>query len=154
MIDYKSIRRYEELNRIVNRVVNIYKWIIINDSGEDSFQSPKEFILNFFRVTYELKENLKNDFPKLKQNIENEIDLSQRINIWIDIANKEKHWSLSKQRSDKKIWEINTNIHIFDPNWKNNRTEMTIEIDNKKIDCLILLKNIQKEREILLKKTL
>lgn len=153
MIDYKSTRRYEELNRIINRVSKIFEWIIINDSWEDSFQSPKEFILNFFRCTYELKENLKNDFPQLKQNIENEINSSQRMNIWIDIANKEKHWTLNhKTRTNKKIWEINTHIPIFDPNWKKDRTEMSITIDNEKIDCLILLKNTKKERENLLKK--
>lgn len=151
MPELKSIRRYQELNRIINRVDELYAWKIINSSGESSFETPKEFILNFFRCWYELKENLKNDFPILKKEIENEISLNSSLGICIDIANHIKHWKLDRNpKINKRIWEINTHLHILDQNWKKDRTEMTIEIDNDKTDCLVLLKKIKAERDNLL----
>lgn len=152
MIELKSLRKFEELNRILQRLEKLYDWIVINESWEDSFQTPKELIVNFFRCSYELKENLKIDFPESKQLIEDEIDNSNRICIVLDSANQEKHWNLKKSRSQKVIGRINTHVHICDPNWKKDRTELTIEIDNNKIDCLDLLKNTKIERDNLLKK--
>lgn len=152
MTELKSMRRIDEMNRIINRIEKLYDWIIINESWEDSFQTPKEHILNFFRCCYELKENLKVEFSQLRQVIEKEIDKSIWIIIVLDWANQEKHWNLRNSRSQKVIGKINTHIHIFDPNWKKNRTELTIEIDNNKIDCLDLLKKTKTERDEVLKK--
>lgn len=152
MTELKSKRRFEEMNRIIHRVKKLYDWIIINDSWEDSFQTPKEQILNFFRCCYELKENIKIEFPQLRKVIEKEIDKSIWISVVLDWANQEKHWNLKKSRSQKEIGKINTHLHVFDPNWKEDRTELTIEIDNNKIDCLYLLKKTKTERDEILNK--
>lgn len=152
MEELKSMRKIDEMKRIINRIEKIYDWIIINESWEDSFQTPKEQVLNFFRCCYELKENIKIEFPQLRQIIEKEIDKNIRISIVLDWANQEKHWNLNNSRSQKAIGKINTHIHIFDPNWKKDRTELTIEIDNNKIDCLDLLKKAKTERDGILNK--
>jgi hypothetical protein len=147
MTEITSKRRFEEMNRIIHRVKRFYDWIIINEIWEDSFQTPKEQILNFFRCSYELKENLKIDFPQFAKNIEKEIENNNWIKIVLDSANQGKHWNLKNSRSKSIIGKVNTHIHILDPNGKKDRTELTIEINNSKIDCLMLLKNSKLERE-------
>ena len=52
----KYQRKWEEINRAYNRLEKFYAGLIDED---DSFQGPKDFVLNFFRVSYELKEALK-----------------------------------------------------------------------------------------------
>lgn len=50
-------RKWEEMKRALNRLQQFYKNFI--EDGEDSFQGPKDFVNNFFRISYELKEVLK-----------------------------------------------------------------------------------------------
>ena len=148
-IPYK--RRLEELKRCPLRVQKLYDWQIISEIWEDSFASPKDLILNFFRVSYELKDNLKNKkwfewHSWLVESFYNDND-NDLLLISLDIANIKKHWKHWKQdrkpRTNKKIGEINTHLHIFDPNWKN-KTELTIDIDWEKQDCLEMYSNVYK----------
>ncbi len=146
----KYSRKYEELQRAYLRIKRLYDGKIINQvqdgDWECSFQSPKDIVKNFFRVCYELKESLRFDPgspPHLSANdwvfVEQFCKTDFYVSLSMDIANQEKHIVLKRPKTSKKIWEINTNIHIFSPN---NRTELTIEIDEKKEDCLILAWNI------------
>lgn len=52
----KYKRKWEELNRALNRLEKFYLKYIID---EDSFNGPKDYVLTFFRVGYELKEAIK-----------------------------------------------------------------------------------------------
>lgn len=138
----KYKRKIEELRRAFNRIERFYLNYIID---EDSFNGPKDYVLTFFRIGYELKEALKKTSgnPNMDGNngeVENFVNNNLIIAIGLDITNQEKHVNLTNNRSGKKVGKINTHVHIFDPNGKD-RTEMTIEIDGVKEDCLKLAKN-------------
>lgn len=137
-------RRFEELQRCFGRVKRLYAGKIINEPGEDSFNSPKDLVLNFFRVSYELKESLKKE-PNIASElkgyhgvIEKYCSSDQYLALSLDIANQTKHRDLSKNKSGKNIGVINTHIHVISPNGKD-RTELTIEIDGNKEDCLKII---------------
>lgn len=136
-------RKYEELERCLNRIKRFYDGLIISDHGEDSLQSPKDFVRNFFRVSYELKEALKHqsvtNIPS--QTIEEFSKENPWAGLGIDIANQTKHgwWNIigGRRKTNKKIGQINTGVHLMSPDGRD-RTELTIEIDGKKEDCLEL----------------
>ncbi len=145
-------RKFEELQRCYLRVENLYNWKIINEKWECSFWTPKDLFLNFFRVSYELKENLKikNWFWWYSWLVEKFCNSNDLIWLSLDITNIKKHWENNKPRTIYNIWEINTWIHIFDPNWKD-RTEISIEINWKQEDWLKLIKDIFRLWEFFLK---
>lgn len=147
MENYK--RKFEELQRCLLRIEKLYNWLIITWEWEDSFGSPKDLFMNFFRVWYELKENLKLLDWFWWYNWTVEVFCNNNETIWLslDIANLKKHWKWNwKNRTNKKIWIINTWLIIFDPSWEKDRTNLTIEINNKKEDWLSLCKDIFNER--------
>lgn len=140
-VDWK--RKYEELERCLNRTKRFYQGLIISEQGEDSLQSPKDFVRNFFRVSYELKEALKHE-PVTKissKTIEKFCKENQWAGLGIDIANQTKHgwWNIiwNRRKTNKRIGQINTGVHLMSPD-KRDRTELTIEIDGEKEDCLQL----------------
>jgi hypothetical protein len=142
----KFTRKYEQLERAYGRIQRLYNGQIMNEEGEDSFHSPKDVVRNFFQICYELKESLRfdpNSPTHLSANkwalVEQFCNSDFYVSLSMDIANQEKHIILHKPKTNKKIWEINTGIHILSPT---NRTELTIEIDGKKEDCLRLTSNI------------
>lgn len=142
----KFARKYEELRRAYSRIEKLYSGQIINEPGEDSFQSPKDVVLNFFRVCYELKEALKKD-PNVSQTlkghnglVETFCNTDQFAALSLDITNQEKHLGLNIGRSGKQIGIINTHLHLLSPDG-HHRTELTIEIDGKKEDCRNLAKS-------------
>ena len=145
-MELKYKRKYEELQRCLLRIKKLYNWKIINEKWEDSFHSPKDLILNFFRTSYELKENLKLEEWLWWYHWIVETFCKNNNLIWLslDIANFKKHWKLDRPKTDNIIWEINTGIHLFDPN-NNDRTELKIEINWKKEDGLYLVSIIFKE---------
>ena len=148
-------RRYQELKRCLNRIEKIYNWEVIKWEGEDSLQSPKDLVLNFFRVWYELKELLKlvDWFWWYNWVVEWFCKQTPVLLLALDIANSYKHGVLhpGRKRSSYSIWEINTWIHVFDPTWKPDRTELTIEIDWIKKDCFPLCKLVFKHWKDFLK---
>ena len=147
----RNIQLIAELNRNYNRIKDLYDWKIINGKYEDSFHSPKEILLTFFRVWYELKENLKLE-PWLSWYnwvVEKFCKNNDEILLSIDIANYFKHWKLDRPKTNKIIWNINTQLIIFDKYWKD-RTNITIEIDWIKIDSIILTTNIIEKWNILI----
>lgn len=118
----------------------------MNQEGEDSFHSPKDVARDFFQICYWLKEALRFDPSSPSHLSANKWELIEQfcqtdpyIALSIDIANQEKHVVLKGAKTNKKIWEINTGIHVLSPD---TRTELTIEIDGKKEDCLKLAWNI------------
>jgi hypothetical protein len=140
-------RKYEELERCLNRIKKFYDGLIVSESGEDSLQSPKDFARNFFRVSYELKEALKHESvtnisPKIVEKFCKE---NPWTGLGIDIANQTKHgwWNviLNHRKTNKKIGKINTGIHFLSSDGRR-RTELSIEIDDKKEDCLCLAQRI------------
>ena len=133
--------KWGELNRALIRLRKFYEKYIQDDL--DSFQGPKDFANNFFHISYELKESLKKsdkipeDFKGYDGKVEKFCSSNRWIALSLDIANQEKHNKLKDARSGKKIGSITSHIHIFDPEGKD-RTELKIEIDGQKEDCLEL----------------
>jgi len=148
----KFQRKWEELCRSFNRLEHFYNGLIDN---VDSFQGPKDYVLTFFRVGYELKEALKKtggikDFDGHNGMVENFVNTNPVIAMGLDITNQEKHVDLQRARSGSKIGEINTHIHMFDPSGKD-RTELTVEINNEPRDCLeIARENMKAWKKFLL----
>ena len=152
----KYRRKWEELNRAFNRLEQFYLGVI---DQQDSFQGPKDFVLNFFRVSYELKESLKKTSGIIGLDgycgeVESFVNSNQYISLGLDIANQEKHVSLKDNRSKQTIGIINSHVHILDPNGKD-RTELTIEINSVPKDCLrIARENIEAWKIFLTSKNL
>lgn len=150
-LEYK--RRLEEMKRNIARLQKLYDWEVINWLWEDSFQSPKDIVLSFFRWSYEIKELIL-DFDLNMKNIVEDF-CRNNYNVWlaIDIANQKKYWTLTRKRkTNANIWGILTWLNIFCPkkNWRN-WTEVTIMIDGVKQDCLNLMQKIFKEWDNFLK---
>ena len=149
----KYQRKWEELGRAHRRLKKFYQEFV-ND-GEDSFQGPKDFVLNFFRVHYELKETLKksegipDDFKGYDGKVETLINANEWLSLGIDITNKEKHVILKDGRSNKHVGHILSHVNMFDPEGKD-RTEMRIEIDGQQIDTLEIAEKIISEWETFL----
>jgi hypothetical protein len=141
MESVKYQRKWEELNRTLERLKKFYENLI--QDGLDSFQGPKDFANNFFRISYELKEAIKKSNVSLT--LANDVEQFASSNHWIalslDITNQEKHVELNRSRTDKQIGPISSHIHILDPHRKD-RTELKIEIDGQKEDCLKLAEKI------------
>ena len=138
----KYQRKWEELNRALERLKKFYQNYIQDE--HDSLQGPKDFANNFFRISYELKEATKkgNNVPStLPNEVEQFASTNQWVALSLDITNQEKHVSLSRSRTGKQIGAITSHLHIFDLNGKD-RTELKIEIDGKKEDCLELAEKI------------
>lgn len=141
-------RKYEALNRSLKRLEEFYLGKI-DDS--DSFSGPKDYIFGYFDCTYALKESLKY-LPDVE--VEKFVTSESIVALGIDISNKNKHGQLDKSKTNHVIGIVNTHLHIFDPHGKD-RTELTIEIDGEKKDCLKLAKeNFEYWREYLLKHSL
>lgn len=148
----KYKRKWEELKRALNRIEKFYLQYIID---EDSFSGPKDYVLTFFRVGYELKESIKKTSGIISMDgsngeVETFINNNYIIALGLDITNQEKHVNLTSSRSGKKIGTIISHVHMFDPQGKD-RTEMTIEIDGIKEDCLKLAKENMETWENFLK---
>ncbi|MFA7309054.1 MAG: hypothetical protein WC045_03210 [Patescibacteria group bacterium] len=142
----KSQRKYEELQRSCARIEDLYKGLIINNEGQDTLQSPKDILLNFFRVCYELKEALKRD-PTLPIEFKDGVEKFWKTNRYaalsLDVANQEKHITLgSNNKSGHRIGKINTQIHSLSPDGKPDHTRVTIEIDGVAQDGLDLAKKV------------
>jgi hypothetical protein len=69
---------------------------------------------------------------------------NQWVALSLDITNQEKHVKLTRSRTNKKIGLITSHLHLFDPNGKD-RTELKIEINEEKKDCLKLAEKIVEE---------
>lgn len=136
------------MNRHFIRLEKYYLGYIDND---DSFNGPKDFVDSYFHATYSLKEALKKIDNLEGSIVESLIDKNNNIALGIDISNKQKHIDLNSNRSGNVIGKINTHIHVLDPQG-NDRTELTIEIDGKKKDCLKLAKENLGEWGLFLKK--
>lgn len=137
-------RKYEALNRSLKRLEEFYSGRI---DTIDSFSGPKDYIFSYFDCTYALKESLK-FLPDLE--VEKFVASSSVIALGIDISNKNKHGQLGKPKTMYVIGIVNAHVHIFDPQGKD-RTELTIEIDGDKKDCLQLAKeNFDHWRDYLL----
>ncbi len=140
----KYQRKWEELNRALERLKKFYKSYV--QDGQDSFQGPKDYANNFFHISYELKEAIKkaDNLPvTLLDDVEQFAGSDQWVALSLDITNQEKHTNLTRKRTSKQIGSITSHVHIFDPNGKD-RTELKIEIDGKKEDCLELAEKIVK----------
>lgn len=144
----KYQRKWEELGRTHRRLKKFYSEFV--QDGEDDFQGPKDFVLNFFRVHYELKESLKKsdgipeEFRGHCGKVESLINSNEWLALGLDITNKEKHVILRDGRSNKEVGSITSHLNIFDPNGRD-RKEMRIQIDGKPIDCLEIAEKIVKE---------
>ena len=128
------------MNRALKRLSTFYKGLV--QDGQDSFQGPQDFVRSFFHISYELKESIKkaNNMPStLSSDVEKFARCNQWVALSLDIANQEKHVTLDRSRTGKKIGVITTNVHVLDPNGRD-RTELKIEINGKKEDCLELAK--------------
>jgi hypothetical protein len=144
MESQKYQRKWEELNRAFERLKKFYQNHAQDE--QDSFQGPKDYVNNFFRISYELKEALKrvqNLLLVLPNDVEQFASSDEYIALSLDITNQEKHTKLTRHRTGKSIGQITSHVHICDPNDKN-RTEIKIEIDNNKEDCLELAEKIVK----------
>jgi hypothetical protein len=132
-------RKYESLSRAYIRLNEYYLGKI---DKQDSFNGPKDFVYSYFHATYSLKEALKNLEGMGGRNglVETYVINEPDVALGIDISNLEKHVELKDSKSGKNIGKLISHIHIFDPQGKD-RTELTIEIDGIKIDCLDLAKN-------------
>lgn len=141
----KYVRKWAELNRTFIRLKKYYESYI--QDGLDSFQGPKDFVNNLFRISYELKESLKKsskipeDFKGYKGKVEKFCNSDKWVALSLDIANLEKHLNLTETRSGKRIGPMTSHIHMFDPNGKD-RTELKIEINGQKEDCLELASRV------------
>ena len=139
-------RKWEALSRAYTRLEEYYKGKI---DKQDSFGGPKDFAYSYFHATYSLKEALKEiDGMGGKGGVvENFVTSNLDIALGIDISNSEKHGELKDSKSKKSIGKLNSHVHIFDPGGKD-RTELTIEIDGIKTDCLELAtKNFESWKE-------
>jgi len=140
----KYQRKWEELNRALERLKKFYQNYV--QDGHDSFQGPKDFANNFFRISYELKEAIKK-IDNISSTLPNTVEQFASSNPWVglslDITNQEKHISLNRSRTSKQIGTITSHVHIFDLNGKD-RTELKIEIARKKEDCLEVAEQIVK----------
>jgi len=126
-------RKWETLLRSYTRLHEYYFGKI---DKQDSFNGPKDFVYSYFHATYSLKEALKK-LDGMSQKVETFIVSEPNVALGIDISNSEKHGALNDSKSQKLIGKINSHLHIFDPQGKD-RTELTIEIDGDKVDCLNL----------------
>lgn len=150
------LRRWEELNRTINRLKEVYNG---ERDKQDGLQGPKDFVLNFFRVCYELKENLKNDnsiigFSGKDGLVESFINNNPDIALGIDIANQNKHHILSSKRSKNEVGTINGHLYLSLPSGES-RVEVTININGKAEDCLCLAEeNLRLWKDFLLKHNL
>lgn len=138
----KYQRKWEELNRALERLKKFYENYV--QDGQDNFQGPKDFVNNFFRISYELKEATKKAdtvSSTLPDEVEQFVSTNEWVALSLDITNHEKHVSLRRSRTGKQIGAITSHVHIFDPNG-NDRTELKIEIDGQKEDCLKLAEKI------------
>lgn len=141
-------RKYEALKRSLKRLEEFYSGKIDNI---DSLNGPKDYIFNYFDCTYALKESLK---CLADIEVEKFVTNDSVIALGIDISNKNKHGQLDKPKTKSVISIVNTHLHIFDSQGKD-RTELTIEIDGDKKDCLKLAKeNFDHWREYLLNHSL
>lgn len=153
-------RKYEELERCLIRLQKLYEGEVITGNGEDSLQSPKDRVNNFFRVGYELKEMLKED-PNVDtspSDVENFCKQNEDVGLGIDIANQTKHgtWNIftNWRKTRKVIGAVNTHVHLLSPDGRD-RTELSIEIDGQKEDCLqIIEKNFSAWHQFLQEKQL
>lgn len=133
-------RKWEELNRSLDRIRKFYSDFV--QDGQDSFQGSKDFVKNFFRVSYELKESIR---KTVDSDVEEFINFSRWVSLSIDISNQEKHVSLDKhRRTNKVIGLITSHIYVLNHDGKN-RTELKIEIDGERIDCLHLAEKVLEE---------
>lgn len=139
MKNMPRIQKWEELQRNFSRLNRFYITYIIDDHG--SFSSVRDAAKNFFRTHYELKEALKKlDF--LPENLKGHKGKTEKfvsenpiIALGIDIANKEKHITLNKPRTDHTIGNINTALFVLNPG-QHDRSEAKITINGRKEDCL------------------
>lgn len=129
-------RKWESLSRAYTRLEEYYKGKI---DKQDSFNGPKDFVYSYFHATYSLKESLKQieGMGGKEGVVENFVADNPDVALGIDISNSEKHGELKDSKSKKTIGVINSQVHIFDSQGKD-RTELTIEIDGIKTDCLEL----------------
>jgi len=129
-------RKWESLSRAYARLHDYYLGKI---DQLDSFNGPKDFVYSYFHATYSLKEALKNLEGMGGKNgiVETFIVDEPNIALGIDISNSEKHGKLNDPKSKRVIGKVNAHVHVFDPSGKD-RTELTIEIDGEKTDCLVL----------------
>lgn len=127
-------RKYESLKRSLKRLEEFYLGKIDNS---DSFNGPKDFVFSYFDCTYSLKESLKSTKGI---NVEGFINNNTIIALGIDISNINKHGELDRPKTKFLVGRVNTHIHILGPKGKD-RTELTIEIDGIKNDCLNLARS-------------
>lgn len=129
-------RKWEILSRSYTRLNEYYLGKI---DQQDSFNAPKDFVYAYFHATYSLKESLKalEGFGGRSGIVETFVLTEPSVALGIDISNTEKHGSLNDSKSGKTIGKINSHVHIFDPSGRD-RTELTIEINGVKTDCLEL----------------
>lgn len=143
-------KRFEHLDRLRLKIWMLYDWLIIIWDLDDSWESPKELVNEFFRIWYELNENINNEFPELKSDIENLIKKHKYLAISIDYANYIKHWKLIKRLRKSKVsfGHLNTTIILFDNTNQvsANRTELTLEINWTKNDIKFIIERILLER--------
>jgi len=128
--------KWEALSRAYQRLSEFYEGKI---DLLHSFQSPKDFVYSYFHSTYSLKESLKllPGFDGKQGLVEVFIASAPGIALGIDISNTEKHGVLSNPKSASTIGSLNTHIHILDPQG-HDRTELTLEVDGVRKDCLEL----------------
>lgn len=141
-------RKYEALNRSLKRLEEFYSGKVDNT---DSFNGPKDYIFSYFDCAYALKESLK---YSADIEVEKFVAGDNVVALGIDISNKNKHGQLDRPKTQYVIGIVNTHVNIFDPQGKD-RTELTIEINGDKKDCLKIAKeNFDHWREYLLKHSL
>lgn len=99
---------------------------------------------DFFQASYALKEALKNDkespFYANKDPVET-FCKSAVIALSLDIANQHKH-AAPHRNASRVIGDINVHVHMLSPDNSPDHTELTIEIDGKKEDCFLLVKDV------------
>jgi hypothetical protein len=141
-------KRFEHLNRLYSWISKLYDWKVIVWNLYDSFESPKELVNEFFRIWYELKENINNEFPTLKSDLERLIKKYKYLAISIDYANLIKHWKLIKRLRKTKIsfGSLNTHVTLFE-----NKVKLTLELDWDKIDIKFITESVLLERNKVIK---
>ena len=95
------LSKWLELKRTYDRLVIQLRQI----DQFDSFQTPQDYIRNFFSIGYSLKEALKiyAKYNQSKWDVEEFVNSNDYIALSIDFANKDKHITLSSKRSAKNI---------------------------------------------------
>lgn len=132
------IIKWEELIRSIERLREFY--VNFNSDAFGSFSSPRDAAKNFFRIHYELKEELKtkSQLPKGLRGYNGKTELlvskNPIIGLGIDIANQEKHGNITNPKTNYSIGNITVNVvrNIGE----NPKTEARIIIDGKREDCL------------------